>query len=382
MKKRALLVANVASMIDQFNRSNIRILHDLGYEIHVAANFEDGNTTSKERTIKFKEELLKEGVTIYQIPIVRHFGLSNSNLKAYKILENIIKENHYSLIHCHSPIGGILTRLAARFERNKGTKVISTAHGFLFYKGAPIKNWLFYYPIERFMARYTDILITINKEDYNIAQKFKAKKVVYIPGIGIDTNKFSSVLNKRIEKRKELNLNENLKVLLSIGELTKRKNHESIIKAISKINGDNFLYLICGRGELEFYLKELTKTLNVESKVKFLGYRNDISEICISSDIFLFPSYQEGLPVALIEAMSSGLPIICSEIRGNNDLIRNNEGGILVKPADIDGYANAIRKLIIDIELQKKMALFNKEEVKKYDKTVVDEKMSILYKEL
>lgn len=380
--KRALMMASVASMISAFNRDNIKILQNLGYQVDIACNFEHGNDSSRERGIAYRNEVEAQGIKTYQLPVSRSITEIKDIIISYRFMKKICEENHYDIVHCHSPIGGVIARLACRGERKNGTKVVYTAHGFHFYKGAPKKNWLVYYSIEKWVSRFTDLLITINKEDYERAQTFKAKRVVYIPGIGVDTGKFRNVEINRTQKRTELKISEDVVVLLSIGELIERKNHKTALKAVSNLNSSNYVYLICGEGKLDSYLKDLTEKLGIENKVRFLGYRRDIPEICVAADIFIFPSYQEGLPVAVMEAMSAGLPIICSSIRGNTDLIKSELGGFLHQPEDTMGLAQSIDRLINNHELRKKMGDVNSNEAFKYDKKNVNAIMEELYASL
>ena len=380
--KRALMMASVASMISAFNRDNIKILQNLGYQVDIACNFEHGNDSSRERGIADRNEVEAQGIKTYQLPVSRSITEIKDIIISYRFMKKICEENHYDIVHCHSPIGGVIARLACRGERKNGTKVVYTAHGFHFYKGAPKKNWLVYYSIEKWVSRFTDLLITINKEDYGRAQTFKAKRVVYIPGIGVDTGKFRNVEINRTQKRTELKISEDVVVLLSIGELIERKNHKTALKAVSNLNSSNYVYLICGEGKLDSYLKDLTEKLGIENKVRFLGYRRDIPEICVAADIFIFPSYQEGLPVAVMEAMSAGLPIICSSIRGNTDLIKSELGGFLNQPEDTMGLAQSIDRLINNHELRKKMGDVNSNEAFKYDKKNVNAIMEELYASL
>lgn len=377
--KKALMLASVASMIDQFNMENIKILQDLGYEVHVLANFSFGNTTSEERTKAFKKELEEKNIKVYNVPIPRKITSLKEMLKSYKEIKKICEENNYEILHCHSPIGGVLARLAFRKMRKQGGKLIYTAHGFHFFKGAPLANWLIFYPIERFCARFTDVLITINKEDYKRAQNFKAKKVEYVPGIGIDTKGIKEIKVDRECKLKEFNIKENETVLISVGELSERKNHKVIIEAISKINKP-IKYLICGQGAKEAYLKDLCKNLNIENKIIFTGYRSDIKELLKASDIFCFPSKQEGLPVALMEAMASGLPIVCSNIRGNKDLIKDGKGGYLAQYNNVDEFYKKLALLISNISLREDFKKENLNIITSYDKNIVNEKMITIYR--
>lgn len=366
--KKILIVSTVSRQFYLFEQGNIEVLKSLGYEVHAAANFSDANERLDDLDI-----------------IRHHFDIGRSpfslkNIKAYKQLKNIINSESFDVIHCHSPMGGVLTRLAAKSVEN--STVIYTAHGFHFYNGAPKKNWIFYYTVEKYLSKFTDLLITINKEDYERAKSFNCKEVVYVPGIGVDTTKFNKMLSVRNEKRKELGISNNTTVLLSIGELIKRKNHKTVLRAISRLENQNIVYLICGKGEQESNLKELVRSLDIEEKVRFLGFRNDIEEICLASDLFVFPSYQEGLPVSLMEAMSAGLPIVCSSIRGNTDLIENGKGGFLLRPDDDEGFTKSIDIIITDTDLRKRMSDWNISKVKKFDKSTVKEKMKTLYSNL
>lgn len=375
--KKVLMLASVASMIDQFNMQNIAILQEQGYEVHVAANFEQGSTSSNERVEQFKKELKEKDISYFQIDFSRNVSNILQNIKAYKQIKYILKNSKYEFIHCHSPIGGVCGRLAAKVTN---TKVIYTAHGFHFYKGASKLNWMIYYPIEKVLSHITDVLITINKEDYELAKKkMKAKKIEYVPGVGVDTQKFSNIVIDKVEKRKELALSQDNIVLLSVGELNKNKNHEVIIRALAKLNNPNIHYIIAGRGKLKQYLNELAKELNIEKQVHMLGFRTDIKELYKISDIFCFPSYREGLSVALMEALASGLPIVCSNIRGNTDLVNNKQNGYLCNPDSDIEFTNKIKLILEDENLSKLISKNNLKSIKKFDKELINEYMKMIY---
>ncbi len=369
--KKALLVTTVSGFVPQFERNNVKLLQNLGYEIHYASNYHTpsyGNDNSR---------LDDMGIIRHQIDFVRSPYKLLDNWKAYCQLKDVMKQDKYDLVHCHTPMGGVLARLAA--YKTHTAPVIYTAHGFHFYKGAPKKNWLFYYPVEKFLSRYTYQQICLNKEDFEIARKkFKAEYVDYIPGVGIDLEKFQNLAVDRESKIKELGLPKNKKILLSVGELIKRKNHETIIRAIAELQDPSLIYVICGHGELEEYLKELCKRLKVDDQIYFLGYRTDILEIYPIADLFIFPSWQEGLPVALLEAMASGLPAICSDIRGNRDLIQ--ESSCLMKENTPEEYQYAIKKLLKSEETMKKLGKINKAAVNDFSQDKVKKIMLNIYK--
>lgn len=306
----------------------------MGYETAVAArnDYEKPNDCNIPYCDKY-----------FNIPVER-FPLSLNNIRAYRQLKKIINEGHYDIIHCHTPVGGVLARLAAR---GSGAKVIYTAHGFHFYKGAPLLNWLVYFPIEWLCAWLTDVLITINQEDYALAKKYMhAKKVIYVPGVGIDLEKFNHNIaseQKKAEKRSELGLSPNDKMLLSVGELNKNKNHQIVIKASAKINNPAIKYFIAGEGTLKDCLLELIKDLGLENQVKLLGYRKDILELLSAADLFIFPSHREGLSVSLMEAIACMVPVTCSNIRGNKDLV---VGSALFNQNDVEDVRNKILGMI------------------------------------
>lgn len=360
--KRILICTTILSTVKAFLIPHIRILQDMGYCVDVAG-YKDVN------------ELDAIVDNVYDIPYQRS-PFSKHNIEASRQLKEIVRKNNYDLIHFHTPIASAFGRWSVRKFRKSGTKVIYTAHGFHFFKGAPFKNWLLYYPAERFLSRYTDMLITINQEDYARAQTFKAKKVEYVPGVGLDIDKFGNASVDRKIMRAELGIPDGTIVLLSVGELNQNKNHETVIRAIAKLKFQNICYVICGDGELKSHLKELSESLGIKNKVKLLGFRTDLSMIYQIVDMFIFPSFREGLSVSLMEAMAAGLPVVCSDIRGNSDLIEDGKGGYLVKPDDAEGFAEAIGKTILECV---SMGLSNALIIKHFDFKRVRENMKNLY---
>lgn len=370
MKKVLFIASVVKKHIMAFHLPYLRWFKENGYEVHVCAK----------NDYETKEDCIIPFCDVYhEIPFKR-FPLKISNITAYKRLKDIIYNNDFHIIHCHTPIGGTLGRLAARQVRRNGTKVIYTAHGFHFFKGAPVVNWLVYYPIEKWLSKYTDVLITINKEDYERAKGFNAKQVEYVPGVGIDLYRINTVKVDKSLKRMELNLPQDAFVILSIGETNKNKNHEIVIRALANINNPIIHYVICGQGPLENYLKKLSKKMGIEQHVHLLGFRKDVIEICKVSDIFAFPSFREGLPVSLMEAMANGLPIVCSKIRGNSDLIEDGKGGYLVETYNANGFAKNIEKLLFDSIIRSELGRFNTEKIKMYSIENILIEMERVYK--
>ena len=293
--------------------------------------------------------------------------MKKSNLHTHKELKKIIDTNEYEIIHCHTPMGGALGRLAAREARKNGTKVIYTAHGFHFFKGSPLVNWLVYYPAERWLAKYTDVLITINKEDYNRAKDFKAKRLEYVPGVGIDVDKFKNIEVNKVEKRNSIGINEDDFMVISVGELNKNKNHQVIIRAIAKLRDEKIKYVLCGQGPLENKLRELVNELDLENQVKFLGFRKDIPELMYVADLFAFPSFREGLSLSLMEAMASGLPVVCSKIRGNTNLIEEGKGGYLIDDSNESKFAQYVKLLFGNENIRLEMKEVNLNKIDEYN---------------
>lgn len=364
MKKKAMVIATVHSFVSHFEKNDIKILQELCYEVVVATNYEE-----------YKGELEDLNIEKLDIPFTRS-PISLKNIKAFFKLNKYLKENQVDLIHCHTPVGGVVGRMIGRW--NKVSRIIYTAHGFHFFNGAPKINWLIYYPIEKILSKFTDTLITINKEDYERAKTFYAKNVEYIPGVGIDVEKIQNIEVDKEQKRKELGLSMDDIVLLSVGELSSRKNHITPIRALAEIKDKNIKYLIAGVGALENYLKEEIKKLGLENQVKLLGYRKDIYELNKLSDIFIFPSKQEGLPVALMEALACGLPVICSDIRGNRDLI--GEKKYCVNIYNIEVLQKEIKELINDKEVRIRIGRDNQKIVEKYDLKNVEKIMREILK--
>lgn len=323
--------------MNSFFKPHIKMLTEEGFKVDIACNYTDLPLDS------LYSEL---GCAFHQIDFSRS-PLSTSNIKAYKQLKSVIENGNYDIVHCHTPNASVITRLVCRKLRNKsGLKVLYTAHGFHFFKGAPLKNWIFYYPVEKICSYFTDVLITINNEDYTLAQKkLKAKQTKYVHGVGIDLSRFENVEVDRAAKRRELGVPEDAILLLSVGELNENKNHQIVISGLKKINNPKLHYVIAGIGEKRQDLLELANNFELDDRVHLIGYRDDMAEIYKVSDIFVFPSYREGLSVALMEAMACGLPVVCSKIRGNIDLIDEN-GGVFFDADGVESFNAAIHKIV------------------------------------
>ena len=318
--KKALIVATVAGFVSNFERNNISLLQNMNYEVHVLCDMDACSNKVK------LSKLLQLGVITHDIKLRRN-PLKKDNIIAYREIKRILKEEKFDLVHCHTPVGGVLGRLAAKKYRKTGTKVLYTAHGFHFCKTTPLKNWLMFYPVEWLLAHWTDVLITINEEDYALAQKhMHARRVKYVPGVGIDLDKFAPHTmtdSEKSAKRASLGLSDEDKVFLSVGELDRDKNHILMIKALQQLGNESYRYVVCGPGGLKEEYERYLRENGLEPYVKLLGFRGDIPEILQIADVFVFPSIFEGLPVALMEAIASKVIAVCSASRGNTDLVKD-----------------------------------------------------------
>ncbi len=319
-----------------FFKNLIRSLLDEGHQVDVACN---------ETEYAVPDCYREWGCRVFPLSCSRS-PLSMSNLKAIGEIKELVTKNQYDIVHCHTPVAAACTRLACIKARKKGTRVFYTAHGFHFYKGAPLTNWLIFYPVEKFCAHLTDVLVTINQEDYQRAQrKLHAKKVVYVPGVGIDVDYFKNTTVDKSKKRKELGIPENARLMLSVGELNENKNHQIIIRAMARLNEPDLHYMIAGEGPYSTVLAQLAKDLNLSDRVHLLGYRTDVNELYHTADIFCFPSYREGLSVSVLEAMASAMPVLCSKIRGNVDLVDLN-GGFFFDPKDTNSCSTELAHIL------------------------------------
>lgn len=384
MKKKVLLVTTISGFVPQFEMNNVKILKEMGYEIHYAANYKTPTYTDSNKRLNHS------GIIRHQVNFVRSPFQIKANIEAYLQLKKIMKEGQFQIVHCHTPMGGVLGRLAAK--KIKTMSVIYTAHGFHFYQGAPLMNWFFFYPIEKWLARYTDGLITINQEDFNRAKKFSVRKngkVFYSNGIGINLKKIQSdmqniekkLLERLIKEKLNVENEENLFKLVSVGELSKRKNHKVILEALEQLQQKNLVYLIFGKGTLAEELENRIKnSAYLKQHVILAGYRTDIKELLAGADCFVFPSLQEGLPVAVMEAMAMGLPVIASRIRGNIDLVENEKGGYLVEKNDVAGYMEAILKMQQQKMLRNEIGAYNQNKIKEFSIEQVEKVMREIYK--
>lgn len=347
-----------------FFKSFIKELLIKGHTVDIAAN---------ETISKIPDCFCEWGCKVHSISCCR-LPFNSGNIRAIKEIRDVAEREKYDIVHCHTPVAAMCTRLACRTLRKGGLKVFYTAHGFHFYKGAPLKNWLLYYSAEWLCAHWTDALITINHEDYACAKKhLHAKRVEYAPGVGIDIDRFASAVVDRTEKRREIGVPEDAFLLMSVGELNPNKNHEVVLRALAQTENGKIHYAIAGRGPLQDYLTETAKTLGISEQVHLLGYREDVPELYKAADCCVFPSIREGFGLAALEGVAAGLPLICADNRGTREYVVAGED-MVCNCNNVSEFADAICKFYQERPLKRDTTY-----VKKFCVETVNKRMHEIY---
>ncbi|PEQ95859.1 glycosyltransferase family 1 protein [Bacillus sp. AFS006103] len=369
--KKVLFTATVDSHILHFHIPHLRYFKENGYEVHVASN---GSSiipfVDKKHNLQFERSPFKIG-----------------NIKAYRELKKIILSNDFALVHCHTPMGGVVTRLVTKTKRKTGTKVAYTAHGFHFFKGASLINWMIYYPIEKWLSKYTDCLITINEEDYQRAlnRRFQANLIRKVNGVGVDLRTFCPVApGEKSLLRKENNLHDDDFILVYCAELNHNKHQDLLINTVNLLKDKipNLKLLLAGEGSLKEYYKEQVENFGLVDKIQFLGYRKDMPHIFKLADVAVSASRREGLPVNIMEAMATGLPLVVSNCRGNRDLVVDGQNGYVIGVDDAEGFANALEGLNVSIEKRRELGNRSIELVYKFSIEPVMEELTNVYNEV
>ena len=362
-----LLIATVDYHFKAFHLPIMQWFQKQGFVVHVAANGDLDLPYCDQR---------------FLVPFERSpFGIGNR--RAYQQLKKIITGGNYALIHCHTAVGGLLGRVAARVARKRGTKVLYTAHGFHFCNGAPLLNWLLYYPIEKFLARFTDCLITITEEDFALAKKhrFSAARIEHVPGVGVDVEKFAPLAEEdKKAERLRLGYKKDELLLVYAAEFNENKNQAMLIRALAETKDLRFRLLLAGEGPLMGYCRNLAQELSVADRVNFLGYCNNLKKLLPICDIGVASSLREGLPVNVMEAMACGLPVVATANRGHRELVIDGESGLIVSKADYKQMAMGIRRLATHQDERKSMGSIGRKRVdENYSLDRTHQELSRLY---
>ena len=370
--RKFLFVATVRSHIGQFHMPLIRALKAEGHTVHAA--YRDNSADKKGLDLSAIDR-------VFEVPFERS-PYKPGNLLAYRKLKAILDKGDYDIIHCHTPMGAVITRLAAGRARKRGAKVFYTAHGFHFYQGASKKNWLTYYPVERMLARRTDKLITINEEDFLLADTRFACKAERIHGVGVDTSRYFTVSAEEAAALKiQYGFSEEDRLILCVGELLPNKNQKQIIRSMPAIIREvpTAKLLLAGNGSNRENLEALVTELGLEEHVTFLGYCTVLQDYQRFVDVGVSCSIREGLGVNLIEAMLNRNPVVGTRNRGHNELIREGENGYLVDVGDTDSLAQAVICLLLDPALRQKLGERGSEIAQGYSVTRVKDELKEIY---
>ncbi len=356
-----------------FFPEHIKMLLAEGHTVELACN----DTESK------VPEIYNDlGLKIHTIPFSRS-PLSKSNITAYKQLKKLVQEGNYDIVHTHTPNASVIVRLACRKLRKQGLKVFYTAHGFHFYSGAPLLNWLIYYPIEKICSRCTDMLIVINREDYERAKsKMHAKRTEIIPGVGVDLERFQNAEADRNAVRAELGISADAKVLIYIAELNKNKNQTSLLDMMAELNKvrQDAELLLVGPGDMRSELEEKAKRLGIADKVIFTGFRKDIPQLLKASDVCVPSSIREGFGLNIIEAMACGVPVVAYDNRGHRTIIRNTENGYIVPNSDAVAMAERVDYLLVNDVIRNQIIFKASDAINRYSVQNAVDTVSEIYK--
>lgn len=369
---KVLLTATVQSHICQFHKPLVEVLHKHGCEVHVAAK--DNLAEKNGLKLDFVDK-------VYNVPFARS-PKSKDNILSYKQLKKIIDEEHYDIVHCNTPMGGIVTRLAARKARKNGTKVFYTAHGFHFYNGAPKRNWLIFYPIEKTMAHFCDKLITITNEDYILTKARFSTEAVHIHGVGVYTERYHPVNEEEsVFMRTVEGLMPKQFVILCTGELNQNKNQKVLIEAAGKLKNQipGLIILLAGNGPLEDELRNQIQAEGLGNQIYLLGYRTDLEKVTPAVNLVVSCSYREGLPLNILEAMLCRKAVIASFNRGHNELVENGITGYLVQAHNADAYAEKILVLYQNKILSERMGDAGYEKAQSYTTESVKKELEDIY---
>ena len=368
------MLAPMGSVHRRFNKANINALQEMGYEVELCANFENGDGPEIHNQ-KFVEECTEKGIKTHSIAFARH-SLTGS-LKCLPQLKKLLMQEKYNIVHAHTETGGLLLKLSSGAKG--AAKFFYTPHGMSFWKGSSLKSQLIYKPLEHWICSVMDVNLGMNMEELDNLKRWNKRTAAYVHGIGLNVARMQSPVRSRNEVRKEFGLKNNDSFIVSIGELDDNKNHITVIRALEKLGHKDFKYVVCGVGPNKNVLQDEATRLGLDKNVFCAGYRSDIPDVLNAADIFVFPSYHEGLPVSALEAMACGLPIICSEIRGNVDIVKDGENGFLFPPSDIVTLSNKISLLIDNLHMRNEMGLKNKNIVKQFSLQAVSEELKIIY---
>lgn len=376
MKKKILISTALSGFLKVFLDKDVRVLQSMGFEVHFASN----NSIDGEKYIPYFDSM---GIVFHQVDFSSNKPLSRNTLHCLRQFADILKQDEFYAVHIHTPIPGVIGRIAANRYRRKGMIVLYTTHGFYFHNKSSLKTKLIYKTVEYLMSAMTDALITINREDYIAAKKMLCKNVYRVPGMGVDIRKFRDAEIDRKAYRESLGISNNAFVILTVGELTKRKNHRIIIEALGECNIHEAVFVICGEALTDDDTRQQLINLAFERNVdlRLLGHRTDIPEICKCADIGVLPSLREGLGLAGIEMLASGIPVVASDLHGIVDYVLDGYNGFLADPLNCHDFADKIKKLY-NPEIRNALTRNCSSSVEQFDIEKSKESIEKIYREM
>ncbi|WP_339191586.1 glycosyltransferase family 4 protein [Bacillus sp. FSL K6-1003] len=368
MTKKILFCATVDYHFKAFHLPYFKWFKQLGWEVHVAA--------SGQTRLPYVDEK-------FSIPI-RRSPFHPQNLAVYRQLKKVIETNEYDIVHCHTPVGGVLARLASRQARRNGTKVLYTAHGFHFCSGAPMKNWVLYYPVEKWLSAYTDCLITINEEDYTRAKALQRPggMTEKIHGIGVNTDRFRPVsLEEQHRLREKHGFQKDDFILIYPAELNLNKNQKLLIEAAALLKDKipELRLVFAGEGAMEQTYRDLAEKLGASRNVCFYGFCRDIHELIQLADVSVASSIREGLGMNVLEGMAAEKPAIATDNRGHREIIRDGKNGFLIKMGDSAAFADRIEQLYLEPELRRTLGQEGRQTALRFSEARTVEEMADIY---
>lgn len=376
--KKVLYVTTVGGFLPQFEKNDVRIMQEMGYEVHYASNFRNPVYPVDEN------QLRGQGIRLHQIDVSKSPFCLRRNARAVRQLKRIIDGEGIGVVHCHNPMGGVAGRVAARFSK-ASPYVVYTAHGLHFYRGAPLLNWLLFYPAEKFLARWTDAVVTINREDYlRVKRRFRLKPggiVRQIPGVGVDLGRFCRRPGTAADKRKELGIPEEAFHVVTAAELNGNKNQKVVIEAIAGLGKGDVYYSLCGRGPSGERLRKLASECRLGDRVRLLGYRTDMEEILQTADAFAFPSIREGLGIAAVEALACGVPLVVSDNRGTREYAEDGVNSLVCVARDAESFRRALGRLYGDRKYRERLAAGCRRTAERFSGEETTEAMRAVYAE-
>lgn len=363
MSQKVLYAASTYSHLKNFHLPYIKAFHDAGWTVHAACGGEVRELPFVDRTVT--------------LPFTKRMA-SPANLSAARTLSALIRAEGYDLISVHTSLAAFFTRLAVpRFGARP--RVIDTVHGYLFDEDTPFLKRALLLGAERMTAGVTDLVLTMNRWDYALASRRRlGKRVVNTPGMGVDFSRFPArTAEGSSAARRALGLSDGDFLLVYAAEFSPRKNQMFLIEALPDLP-PAVKYLLLGAGAEREACMAQAEALGVADRVYFPGHV-DTAPYLAAADLCISSSRSEGLPFNLMEAMSVGLPIVATAVKGHLDLCTGRAAEFLFAPGDKGGFTDRVQRLYADPELCRVLSEHNRRAAEQYSLEAVYPRLLELY---